>query len=80
MTTRAGPPEQGWPLVAPVWFLVEEGELLFNTEPTRPRGRAVARDPRLVVDCVDSRGCALRVGAGPGRGVALGTPTSSFAR
>ena len=37
----------------PVWFLVQDGELLFNTGPDTAKGRALARDPRLVA-CVDS--------------------------
>lgn len=43
----------GRPLVAPVWFVVEDGELVFNTGATTAKGRAIARDPRLVI-CVDS--------------------------
>lgn len=43
----------GRPLVAPVWFLVEDGALVFNTGRTTAKGRAIARDPRLVL-CVDS--------------------------
>jgi PPOX class probable F420-dependent enzyme len=54
--TRTG--KLGWtaadgrPLVAPVWFVVEDGTLVFNTGNTTAKGRAVARDARLVV-CVD---------------------------
>ena len=43
----------GRPLVAPVWFLVEDGVLVFNTGAGTAKGRAIARDPRVVV-CVDS--------------------------
>lgn len=47
----------GRPLVAPVWFVVEGPDdapvLLFNTGRTTGKGKAVARDPRLVI-CVDS--------------------------
>ncbi|MBW0135605.1 PPOX class F420-dependent oxidoreductase [Pseudonocardia abyssalis] len=43
----------GRPLVAPIWFLVEGDDLLFNTGATTAKGRAIARDPRLVI-CVDS--------------------------
>lgn len=39
----------GRPLVAPVWFLVEDGELVFNTGAHTAKGRAVARDPRIVL-------------------------------
>lgn len=55
--TRTG--KLGWvaadgrPLVAPVWFVVEDGALLFNTGRDTAKGRAIARDPRLVI-CVDS--------------------------
>ncbi|QJY47146.1 PPOX class F420-dependent oxidoreductase [Pseudonocardia broussonetiae] len=43
----------GRPLVAPVWFVVDGDDLLFNTGAGTAKGRAIARDPRLVV-CVDS--------------------------
>jgi PPOX class probable F420-dependent enzyme len=42
----------GRPLVAPVWFVVEDGELVFNTGKETAKGRAVQRDPRLAI-CVD---------------------------
>ncbi len=42
----------GRPLVAPVWFVVEGGELAFNTGKNTAKGRALARDPRVVM-CVD---------------------------
>ena len=42
----------GRPLVAPVWFVVEGDELWFNTGSTTAKGRAIVRDPRLVI-CVD---------------------------
>jgi PPOX class probable F420-dependent enzyme len=46
----------GRPLVAPVWFVVEgpddAPELVFNTGKHTAKGRAIARDPRLVL-CVD---------------------------
>lgn len=42
----------GRPLVAPVWFIVEGGSLVFNTNSRTAKGRALARDPRasLYVD------------------------------
>lgn len=55
--TRTG--KLGWvaadgrPLVAPVWFVVDGGDLLFNTGRDTAKGRAIARDPRLTI-CVDS--------------------------
>ena len=42
----------GRPLIAPVWFVVEGGEILFTTGKTSAKGRALARDPRVAV-CVD---------------------------
>lgn len=42
----------GRPLVAPVWFIVDGGDLVFNTDKNTAKGRAIVRDPRLVL-CVD---------------------------
>ena len=42
----------GRPLVAPIWFIVEDGCLLFNTGKDTVKGRALARDPRATI-CVD---------------------------
>lgn len=42
----------GRPLVAPVWFIVDDGELVFNTGRSTAKARALARDPRVVI-CVD---------------------------
>jgi PPOX class probable F420-dependent enzyme len=42
----------GRPLVAPVWFIVDNGELVFNTGRESAKGRALARDSRVVI-CVD---------------------------
>src|ERR1700716_2586416 len=42
----------GRPLVAPVWFVVDDGQLAFNTGKDTAKGRALARDPRVVI-CVD---------------------------
>ena len=42
----------GRPLVAPVWFVVDDGELAFNTAKNSAKGRALARDPRVVM-CVE---------------------------
>jgi PPOX class probable F420-dependent enzyme len=42
----------GRPLVAPVWFVVEDGALVFNTGKQTAKGRALARDPRATM-CVD---------------------------
>jgi PPOX class probable F420-dependent enzyme len=42
----------GRPLVAPVWFVVDGDRLAFNTDKNSAKGRALARDPRVVI-CVD---------------------------
>jgi PPOX class probable F420-dependent enzyme len=42
----------GRPLVAPVWFIVDDGQLVFNTGRSTAKGRALARDSRVVI-CVD---------------------------
>jgi len=42
----------GRPLVVPVWFIVEDGTLVFNTAKDTAKGRALARDPRATL-CVD---------------------------
>jgi PPOX class probable F420-dependent enzyme len=42
----------GRPLVAPVWFIVDNGELVFNTGRDTAKGRALVRDSRVVI-CVD---------------------------
>jgi PPOX class probable F420-dependent enzyme len=44
--------QDGRPLVAPVWFIVEDGVLVFNTGKDTAKGRALARDPRATL-CVD---------------------------
>ncbi|HEX3961533.1 MAG TPA: PPOX class F420-dependent oxidoreductase [Trebonia sp.] len=42
----------GRPLVAPVWFVLDRDQLVFNTGKDTAKGRALARDPRVAV-CVD---------------------------
>jgi PPOX class probable F420-dependent enzyme len=42
----------GRPLVAPVWFIVEDGCVVFNTGKQSAKGRALARDPRTAL-CTD---------------------------
>ena len=44
--------QDGRPLVAPVWFIVEDGVLVFNTGKDTAKGRSLARDPRATL-CVD---------------------------
>jgi PPOX class probable F420-dependent enzyme len=38
--------------VTPIWFIVEDGDLVFNTGKDTAKGRALARDPRTTI-CVD---------------------------
>lgn len=47
-TTRA----DGRPHVAPIWFVVDDGDLIFMTGAETVKGRSLQRDPRasLVVD------------------------------
>ncbi|MGQ0573468.1 MAG: PPOX class F420-dependent oxidoreductase [Pseudonocardia sp.] len=42
----------GRPLVAPIWFVLDGDDLVFTTGARTAKGRAITRDPRLVV-CVD---------------------------
>jgi PPOX class probable F420-dependent enzyme len=42
----------GRPLVAPVWFVIEDDRLVFNTGKDTAKGHALARDPRVAL-CVD---------------------------
>jgi PPOX class probable F420-dependent enzyme len=42
----------GRPLVAPVWFVVDDGQLAFNTGRDTSKGHALSRDSRVVI-CVD---------------------------
>lgn len=39
----------GRPLVAPVWFVLEDETIVFNTGANTAKGKAIARDPRLVL-------------------------------
>lgn len=42
----------GRSLVAPVWFVIEDGQLVFNTGENTAKARSIARDPRVTM-CVD---------------------------
>src|ERR1700681_1881003 len=44
--------QDGRPLVAPVWFVVDKGDLVLNTAKGSAKGQALMRDPRVVL-CVD---------------------------
>jgi PPOX class probable F420-dependent enzyme len=45
----------GRPLVVPVWFVIEDGALVFNTGKDSAKGRSLTRDPRAAI-CVDLQG------------------------
>lgn len=47
-TTRA----DGRPHVAPVWFVLDGGDIVLNTGKDTVKGRTLARDPRVML-CVD---------------------------
>jgi PPOX class probable F420-dependent enzyme len=42
----------GRPLVTPVWFIVDSGELVFSTGRNTAKGHALERDSHVVI-CVD---------------------------
>jgi PPOX class probable F420-dependent enzyme len=42
----------GRPLVVPVWFVIEDGALVFNTDKDSAKGQSLARDPRTAI-CID---------------------------
>jgi PPOX class probable F420-dependent enzyme len=42
----------GRPLVVPIWFIVEDGCIVFNTGKETAKGKALARDPRATL-CAD---------------------------
>jgi PPOX class probable F420-dependent enzyme len=39
----------GRPLVTPIWFIVEDDTLVFNTGAGTAKGRALAKDPRVTL-------------------------------
>jgi PPOX class probable F420-dependent enzyme len=43
----------GSPQSRPVWTTVVEGEVVFFTQPQSPKGRALARDPRVALSVTD---------------------------
>lgn len=43
----------GRPLVAPVWFVVDGDQLVFNTAKSSAKGKALQRDPRVVLTADD---------------------------
>ncbi|CAN5379340.1 PPOX class F420-dependent oxidoreductase [soil metagenome] len=43
----------GRPLVAPVWFVVDRDQVVFNTAKSSAKGKALQRDPRVVMTVDD---------------------------
>ena len=39
----------GRPVAAPVWFVLDDDRIAFNTGAATAKGRAIARDPRVVM-------------------------------
>ncbi|MGV9415306.1 PPOX class F420-dependent oxidoreductase [Nocardia sp. NPDC003693] len=39
----------GRPLVTPIWFVLEDDAVVFNTGANTAKGKAIARDPRLTL-------------------------------
>ena len=39
----------GRPLTTPVWFVIDDGALVFATGRDTPKGRLLAKDPRVAV-------------------------------
>jgi PPOX class probable F420-dependent enzyme len=46
--------KDGSPHVTPVWFLLDENELVFTTHSESLKGRILTRDPRICL-CVDDQ-------------------------
>jgi PPOX class probable F420-dependent enzyme len=42
----------GRPLVVPIWFVLDGGDLIFNTGTDSAKAKAIRRDPRVAL-CVD---------------------------
>lgn len=45
----------GYPHVAPVWFLLDGDELVFTTGKTSVKGKDLLRDPHLMISVDDER-------------------------
>jgi PPOX class probable F420-dependent enzyme len=41
--------KDGRPLVAPVWFTIDDGDIVFNTGSTTAKGKSLQRDGRVVI-------------------------------
>lgn len=45
----------GSPQSRPVWMIVDDGHVVFFTQPSSPKARDVARDPRVALSVADRR-------------------------
>jgi PPOX class probable F420-dependent enzyme len=45
----------GAPQSRPLWTIVHEGSVVFFTQPTSPKARDVARDPRVALSVADKQ-------------------------
>ena len=45
----------GSPQSRPVWTIVDDGAVVFFTQPSSPKARDVARDPRVALSVTDRR-------------------------
>jgi PPOX class probable F420-dependent enzyme len=43
----------GAPQSRPVWTIVDDGHVVFFTQPTSPKARDIARDPRVALSVAD---------------------------
>ena len=43
----------GGPQSRPVWTIVDEGHVVFFTQPSSPKARDIARDPRVALSVAD---------------------------
>lgn len=46
--------QDGRPLAAPVWFVFDGERIAFNTNENTAKGRAIVRDPRIVMTADES--------------------------
>jgi PPOX class probable F420-dependent enzyme len=45
----------GSPQSRPVWTIVDDGAVVFFTQPSSPKARDIARDPRVALSVADRR-------------------------
>jgi len=82
--TRTG--KLGWtaadgrPLVAPIWFLVEDDTLVFNTGASTAKGRAFARDQRRQMNPLKAHNLRCSISTSRVSGSPRTTPQSAARR